>query len=131
MEMFYKSVNNRTVFCINTKRFKYYIDGFKIERHPNRCIKEIDSALYQDIFEKAESSVFYLNRFWEGWRPLLRAYDLRKIFKHIESLDKEINDAHIYLDELGSARTYDLKYLSIQERIDDVLKKYKEKFFYY
>ena len=63
--------------------------------------------------------------------PLLRAYDLRKIFKHIESLDKEINDAHIYLDELGSARTYDLKYLSLQERIDDILKKYKEKFFYY
>jgi hypothetical protein len=132
MEIFYNSVKGKRIFCISTKRFKYYIEGFKIERHPlNGCLIDTDSALFQDILSKVESSVFYLNRFWEGWRPLLRAYDLRKIFKHIESLNKEINDAHIYLDELGAARTYDLKYLSIQERIDDILKKYKEKFFYY
>ena len=96
---------NGKAVAIDTKKYRYWITGWKIEKIPQHQICDKFSWEISDVQKSifnSEIKIFKFKRFWKGfvYYPFDVKSEIYKLTNRIESLEEDIDCVHIWLDNM-------------------------------
>lgn len=110
----------KTAISIDTKKYRYWIYDWKIEKFPIHHVDNhfcFEHSYLTKLFYDSELKVMNLKRFWKGFQPKLTPKDIQMLINKIELLEEDIECVHLYLDNIGIDRKDGDKMLSIVGRL--------------